>query len=207
MITPGNDANITASSLLKPDMQISRIRLSQRHVADDPAPKTGRRGASPESPPLETGWLSHNGSKLQVDLFPFCVDMSLAGSLRSTGITRRLHYYGPLRLPTEPTSGYLFPKAVGVQTIPTGLPGSSTDLSTPAVPYHPGEPDRCKCSLLHGRCQASPSLGVWPPSKASRGRTGFTCVTADVFTSTGFDTRVTPSIAVSATCRTSNSHG
>src|SRR4051794_37400094 len=43
-----------------------------------------------------------------------------------------------------------------------GLSGSSIDLSAPAVPYHPGEPDRCICSLLRGRCQASPSLGGWP---------------------------------------------
>ena len=36
------------------------------------------------------------------------------------------------------------------------------DLSTPAVPYHPEEPDRCMNSLLHGRFQASPFPGGWP---------------------------------------------
>ncbi len=35
-----------------------------------------------------------------------------------------------------------------------------------AGPYHPGEPDRCVCSLLHGRCQASAPLEDWPLSKA-----------------------------------------
>src|SRR5512147_355906 len=49
-----------------------------------------------------------------------------------------------------------------------------TDLSTPAVPYHPGEPDRCHCSLLHGRFQASPLLEGWPLPLAYRGRNGFT---------------------------------
>lgn len=38
------------------------------------------------------------------------------------------------------------------------------DLSTPAAPFHPGEPDRCVCSLLHGRHQASPLSEGWPLS-------------------------------------------
>ena len=51
--------------------------------------------------------------------------------------------------------GYGFPPAVAHRAHPPGLPGSSIDLSSPAVPNHPGEPDRCLCSLLGGRCQAS----------------------------------------------------
>src|ERR1700677_4558285 len=39
-----------------------------------------------------------------------------------------------------------------------------TDLSTPAVPYHPGEPGRCHRSFLHDRCQASPHPKGWPLS-------------------------------------------
>src|ERR1700678_4307546 len=42
---------------------------------------------------------------------------------------------------------------------PTGLPGSSMDLLTPAVPYNPGESFRCTCSLLRVRWQASPVSG------------------------------------------------
>src|ERR1700678_3399721 len=36
---------------------------------------------------------------------------------------------------------------------PTGLPGSSMDLLTPAVPYNPGESDRCvaRCFAVGGR--------------------------------------------------------
>ncbi len=35
-----------------------------------------------------------------------------------------------------------------------GLPGSSTDLSVRAVPYHPGKSDGCTCPFLHHRWQA-----------------------------------------------------
>ena len=80
-----------ASPLLKPDVRISRIRLSQGRFAERHAPRTSRLGQSAESSPQENGWQSHNGSKLQVNLFPFCEHMSLAEALRSTGITRRPH--------------------------------------------------------------------------------------------------------------------
>jgi len=44
------------------------------------------------------------------------------------------------------------------------LPGSSTDLSTRAVPNHPGRPDGCSCLLLpHRRFQASSCAEDWPP--------------------------------------------
>jgi len=43
-----------------------------------------------------------------------------------------------------------------------------TILSASAVPSHPGEPGRCRRSLLHGRCQASPYL---------EGLATLTCVT------------------------------
>jgi len=37
-----------------------------------------------------------------------------------------------------------------------------TDLSTRAVPFHPGKPDDCSLPLLHRRLQASISLADWP---------------------------------------------
>src|ERR1700736_2288038 len=37
-------------------------------------------------------------------------------------------------------------------------------LLASAAPFHPGESDRCLCSLLHGRWQASPILEGWPLS-------------------------------------------
>ena len=79
-----------------------------------------------------------------------------------------------------------------VTTARSGLPGPSMDLSTPAVPNHPGEPGHCTYSFLGGRCQASPVPEGWPLSvQVSRGRIGFTCVTADVVASPGFDGTVT----------------
>src|ERR1700726_1139188 len=69
-------------------------------------------------------------------------------------------------------------------TTPQGLPGSSADLSTRAVPNHPGRSDGCLCLLLHHRSVwLHPSRADWPPSYSYRGRIGFTCVTARVFAS------------------------
>jgi len=109
-----------ASPLFKPDVRISRIRLSQGHFAERHAPRTSRLGQPAEFSPPEKRWQSHNGSKLQVNPFPFCEHMSLAEALRSTGITRRPHYYGPLRLPTKPNIGYLFPISVDPPAHPAG---------------------------------------------------------------------------------------
>ena len=43
--------------------------------------------------------------------------------------------------------------------VPSGLPGSSADLSPRAVSYHPGRSDECSYPLLPHRCQASPLSG------------------------------------------------
>ena len=107
-----------ASPLFKPDVRISRIRLSQGHFAERHAPRPSRLGQPAESSPPEKEWQIHYGSKLQVVPFPFCEHMSLAGALRSTGITRRPHYYGPLRLPIKPNIGYLFPISVDTPAHP-----------------------------------------------------------------------------------------
>jgi hypothetical protein len=64
-------ARAVAPSLLKPDVRISRIRLSQGRFAERHASRTSRLGCSAESSPPEKEWLSHNGSKLQVDPFLF----------------------------------------------------------------------------------------------------------------------------------------
>ena len=78
-------------------------------------------------------------------------------------------HYEPVRLPTGAAPAVIYsPRALASpcagETTPSGLPGSSTDLSPRAVPYHPGRPRRCLCPLLRGEYQAS-STGVdWPPS-------------------------------------------
>jgi len=65
-----------------------------------------------------------------------------------------------------------------------GLPGSSANLSTRAVPNHPGRSAGCSRLLLHQRsCLASSQSEDWPPSFSYRDRIGFTCVTARVFAS------------------------
>ena len=64
---------------------------------------------------------------------------------------------------SQPACGYVFPHPVdGSPAAETGLPGSLTDLSTRAVPYHPGKPDECSLPLLPRRLQASSSLADWP---------------------------------------------
>ena len=83
--------------------------------------------------------------------------------LRSTRVTRLPRYYEPVRLPTSPPGGYVFPPAVeGITLAMPGLPGSSANLSARAVPSHPDEPDGFFGSLLLRRWQASPSLEGWP---------------------------------------------
>ncbi len=87
-----------------------------------------------------------------------------------------------------------------------GLPGSSTDLSTRAVPNHPGRSDSCLHLLLRHRSLASPQSAGWPPSYSYRGRIGFTCVTARVF-AYRLASRIAAARGRSATCRTGNLHG
>ena len=83
--------------------------------------------------------------------------------LRSTVVTRFRATTGLSDSRAESTGGYVFPLAVdGLPTTRPGLPGSLTDLSTCAVPYHPGKPDDCSLPLLHRRLQASSSLADWP---------------------------------------------
>ena len=90
--------------------------------------------------------------------------------LRSTVVTR---FHATMSLSdsrTQPVCGYVFPHPVGGSpTTGPGLPGSVTDLSTRAVPSHPGKPDDCIHPLLHRRWQASSSLADWPlPSCVTR---------------------------------------
>jgi hypothetical protein len=48
------------------------------------------------------------------------------------------------------------------RTHSVGSPRFLVDLSVSAAPNHPGEPDRCTCSLLDGRYQASALSEAWP---------------------------------------------
>ena len=59
----------------------------------------------------------------QIGFPPFVTNTLSAGPLGSTGITPFLSYYGPLRFPTRPTYGYVFPYVV--EDITLSKPGLS----------------------------------------------------------------------------------
>jgi len=85
--------------------------------------------------------------------------------LHSTGVSRFLATTSLSDSRIRHTHGYAFPHALGSSpTTCAGLPGSSADLSTRAVPSHPGESDDCTHPLLLRRWQASGSLAPWPLS-------------------------------------------
>jgi len=98
-----------------------------------------KRACRRQRPVVRSGIL-----RIQAVLPSSCSHTYLARPLRSTGVTLLPRYYEPRRLPTGAGSavmsshGPLDPKST-----PSGLPGSSVDPSTRAVPNHPGEPGRC----------------------------------------------------------------
>ena len=99
---------------------------------------------SPSSISISTSRLSHTGNRYTCRV----PNTNPVRPLRSTGITRFPRYYEPVRLPTQPTDGYVFPPIAEAITLAApDLPGSSTDLSTRAVPYHPDEPGGINGSL------------------------------------------------------------
>jgi hypothetical protein len=138
---------------------------------------------------------------------------SLAGPLRSTGITPLHHYYEPLRLPIEPRRSYGFPRLVDVW--PAG------QASLDRVSQVPDDSVGIRCPLPPRRARSLQT------SVASRPMTGFTLsgraghsqtrneavsgsrfrITADAFAFRGSDRRITPTAAQSATWRTNNYHG
>src|SRR6476619_6909718 len=101
-----------------------------------------------------------------------CIQAALSSSyrsmlalrpLRSALATRFLATMGLSDSRIRHACGYGFPHALGsLPATCTGLPGSSADLSTRAVPSHPGESDDCSHPLLLRRWQASGSLAPWP---------------------------------------------
>ena len=109
----------------------------------------------------------------------------------------------------EPAFGYGFPPTPGLRPVPPGLPGSSTNLSLRAVPFHPGRLLGCMCLLLPRGSLASPSQAGWPPPLCVTRpiRVHAYGITARRFAARGFVTGITPDHARLATCRTGNLHG
>ena len=130
---------------------------------------------------------------------------SLAGPLRSAGITPLQRYYEPLRLPIEPPRGYGFPRLVD--------PWPMCQASLERVSQVPGDSVGIRCPLPPRRARPLQAF------VASRSVTGFTLsgraghsqmrneaesgsrfrITADAFAFQGSDRRITPTAAQSAT--------
>jgi hypothetical protein len=138
---------------------------------------------------------------------------SLAGPLRSAGITPLQRYYEPLRLPIEPRRSYGFPRLVD--------PWPTCQVSLERVSQVPDDSVGIRCPLPPRRARPLQAF------VASRSVTGFTLsgraghsqmrneaesgsrlrITADAFAFQGSDRRITPTAARSATWRTNNYHG
>ena len=115
-----------------------------------------------------------------------------AGSLRSPGVTRIPRYYEPLRFPTKPGDGYVFPLPVGCTDRPIRRPlrrASQVPRLVSRCPPSSTTPE--SPNAAHARYLAF-GVGFTQFGKLatlmllSRGRIRFTCVTADIFTFQGF---------------------
>ena len=158
-------------------MQISPIRLSckpspPKRTAHRAAPQGGYTSISAkrESHASDRTPEVRSGIYTQAVLLASYRSMLASRPLRSTVITRFPATMSLSDSRSEPACSYVFPQAVGGSpTTQPGLPGSSTNLSTRAVPFHPGESDDCMHPLLHRRWQASASLADWPlPNSVTR---------------------------------------
>jgi hypothetical protein len=151
-------------------MRISRIRLSCKH---SPPQRTAHR-AAPQGgyTSISEKRESHASDRTPEVRSGICTQAVLLASyrrilasmpLRSTVITRFPATMSLSDSRSEPACGYVFPQTVGGSpTTQPGLPGSSTNLSTRAVPYYPGKSDECTRPLLLRRWQASTNLADWP---------------------------------------------
>ena len=105
--------------------------------------------------------------------------------LRSTVVTRFLANMGRSDSRRDHPTVIYSRRTLADATSP-GLPGSSTDLSSRAVSYHPGRFDGCTHPLLPHRCQASPLCG---------GLATFHCLTGPNQVRLRYGLRVRPSKA------------
>jgi hypothetical protein len=148
-------------------VRISRIRLSckrspqagvQRlHAVELQSQRRDALGQPAGQPIFRCGMV------IQAGLHSSYRSMLAFRPLRSTIVTR---FHATMSLSDSRLGhacGYVFPCAFGsLPATPAGLPGSSIDLSTRAVPSHPDEFDECSCPLLVRQWQASGSLAPWP---------------------------------------------
>ena len=132
--------------------------------------------------------------------------------LRSTVVTRFFATMSPSDSRAEqPWRLCHSPQRLGSSRLfpaPSGLPGSSADLSSRAVSSHPGRPDECSYPLLPHRCQASPlSGGLATFTLHNEAESSSLALRLTSSPLQGFVSRITPAHACRATCRTGNLQG
>ena len=115
------------------------------------------------SPPMESsvdpssaaGTFFRSGTFVQAVLLTSDENANLAGVLRSTGITPLPRYYGPLRLPTGPASGYVFPRAVEPSSGPEfGSPGRVSQVPRSICRHPPSSATPGSPAAALARCLA-----------------------------------------------------
>ena len=111
--------------------------------------------------------------------------------LRSTGISRFFATMGVSDFRPEPSADLCIRlrRSLGLSPLgsPPALPGSSALLCVRAVPYHPGPPRVCICSLLPRGYQTSPIVDGWSRTMSLTRPNRFACATAHTFAFPGFD--------------------
>ena len=96
-----------------------------------------------------------SGTFVQAVLLTSDENANLAGVLRSTGITPLPRYYGPLRLPTGPASGYVFPRAVEPSSGPEfGSPGRVSQVPRSICRHPPSSATPGSPAAALARCLA-----------------------------------------------------
>ena len=108
-------------------------------------------------------------------------------------------------LPDRPAVMYSHGTLVASASARQGLPAPRPIFPRALSPTTPEGPVIAyACCFTTGLVWLHPSRADWPPSYSYRGRIGFTCVTARVFTSRVLASFITETRARLATCRTGN---
>ena len=151
--------------LVKPDMQISRIRLSRRLSLEACTGSLGSRLAFSHSFHLNEEIVFPVVGFLQAALPLSYENLSSTGFLRSTVVTRFTATMNPSDSRHDRSAVMYSRISLIVRANDdsplrhAGPPRFLSILSARAVPNHPGSPDGRICSLLHHRRRASPLSG------------------------------------------------
>ena len=96
-----------------------------------------------------------SGTVVQAVLLTSDENANLAGDLRSTAVTPLPRYYVPLRLPTGPASGYVFPRAVEPSSGPEfGSPGRVSQVPRSICRHPPSSATPGSPAAALARCLA-----------------------------------------------------